>query len=159
MVKTKYEVPSFVVGLDQSFKDINQFCHATSHHPSVLGIDRTFNLGPCYATVLVYQHNNVYRFLSRENPCMLGPVFLHWKADYEHYVRFFQSLKLKLNLADDFPLGHQIYDYTIGTDEEKALVKAIKFVFPQSVQVHCSRHMEQNMQRKLTNLNVPIRIR
>ena len=160
LVKNQYKIPSFVLGLDQSFMDINQFCHSDSHHPSVLGIDRTFNLGPCYATVLVYQHNNVYRRGTTNNPCMLGPIFLHWKADYQHYVRFFQSVKLKLNLVDEeINLGHQIYDYTIGSDEEKAITKALKFVFPNSVLVLCSRHMEENTSRKMKSLNISNRIR
>ena len=39
----------------------------------------------------------------------------------------------------------------IGSDEEAALLKAIKQCFPATVQVLCTRHLEENVRRYLTN--------
>jgi hypothetical protein len=39
----------------------------------------------------------------------------------------------------------------IGSDEEAALLKGIKQCFPATVQVLCTRHLEENVRRYLTN--------
>ena len=39
----------------------------------------------------------------------------------------------------------------IGTDDEKAMVKAITSAFPESTHVLCSRHLKRNVIHKLTD--------
>ena len=41
---------------------------------SVIGIDRTFNLGPCFVTALVYKNKSAVRKTNNEHPIFLGPV-------------------------------------------------------------------------------------
>ncbi|CAB3977879.1 Hypothetical predicted protein [Paramuricea clavata] len=48
-------------------------------------------------------------------------------------------------------IGTQISQIVIGSDEEVALLKAIKQCFPAAVQVLCTRHLEENVRRYLTN--------
>lgn len=112
---------------------LNSFVHQTNaRNPSFLGIDRTFNLGACFATTLVYQHNNL--------KIMLAAIYLHWDGSYGTYHRFFAHLQSKL--GTDIGTQSQI---VIGSDEEAALKKAIKQCFPSSVQLLCTRHLLQNI--------------
>ena len=129
-------------------RDIEQFCTPTSRHPSVLGIDRTFNLGACYATTLVYQHNNLVRKGKDNAPIFLAAIYLHWDGLYPTYHRFLSHLQSKF--SEDIG-GIQISKIVIGSDEEAALLKAIKQCFPSAVQVLCTRHLEENVRRYLTN--------
>ena len=117
-------------------------------NPSVLGIDRTFNLGACYATTLVYQHNNPVRKIKDNAPIFLAAIYLHWDGLYPTYHRFLSHLQTKLSRDIG---GTQISQIVIGSDEEAALLKAIKQCFPSAVQVLCTRHLEENVCRYLTN--------
>ena len=42
-------------------------------------------------------------------------------------------------------------DLIVGSDEEKALVKAVKCTFPDAKLTLCTRHMEENLKRQLQN--------
>ena len=42
---------------------------------SIIGIDRTFNLGACYVTCMVYQNPKLLRKGQDVSPVLLGPVF------------------------------------------------------------------------------------
>ena len=89
IIQTKGKPPSVILYLEDNLEDINKFCTSTSRNPSVLGIDRTFNLGACYATTLVYQHNNLVRKGKTNPPIMLAAIYLHWDGHYTTYHRFF----------------------------------------------------------------------
>ena len=67
VIQTKGKPPSVILYLEDNLRDVEQFCTPTARNPSVLGIDRTFNRGACYATTLVYQHNNLIR-KGKNNP-------------------------------------------------------------------------------------------
>ena len=111
-------------------------------------IDRTFNLGACFATTLVYQHNNLVRKGKNNPPIFLAAVHLHWDGLYETYHRFFPHLQCKL--GKDIG-GAQCSKIVVGSDEEAALTKAIKQCFSSAVHVLCTRHLEENVRRYLTN--------
>ena len=53
-------------------------------------------------------------------------------------------MRVKLNDVDTTKL-------VIGTDDERALVNAIKAAFPQSQHILCTRHLRQNASQKLTD--------
>ena len=55
------KTPCVVLYLQDDLEDIRQFCTSSARNPSVLGIDRTLNIGARYATTLVYQHKNLLR--------------------------------------------------------------------------------------------------
>ena len=82
-------VKCVVLYLEENLKDIRQFCTSSARNPSVLGIYRTFNLGACFATTLVYQHNNLIRKGASNRPIMLAAIYLHWDGLYTTYHRFF----------------------------------------------------------------------
>ncbi|CAB4010095.1 hypothetical protein DIZ80_08245 [Paramuricea clavata] len=79
---------------------------------------------------------------------MLAAIYLHWDGLYTTYHRFFSHLQSKLNVDIG---GTQLSKIVIGSDEEAALTKAIKQCFPSSANILCSRHLEENVRRYLTN--------
>ncbi|XP_033113522.1 uncharacterized protein LOC117114091 [Anneissia japonica] len=83
ILHTKGKPPSVILYFEEQLKDIAKFCSSTAPHPSVLGIDRTFNLGPCYVTTTVYHNTNLMRKgsdlrpASCLDPCSyIGTVYL-----------------------------------------------------------------------------------
>ena len=149
IVQTKGKPPAVILYLEENLKDIKQFCTSNARNPSVLGVDRTFNLGACFATTLVYQHNNLKRKGTGNPPIMLAAIYLHWDGLYTTYHRFFSHIQSKLELAGVG--GTQFSKIVFGSDEEAALTKAVKQCFPSSVQVLCTRHLEENVRRYLAN--------
>ena len=148
VIQTKGKPPCVIFYLEENLRDVEQFCTPTARNPSVLGIDRTFNLGACYATTLVYQHNNLIRKGKNNPPIFLAAIYLHWDGLYPTYQRFLSHNQSKFQKDIG---GTQISQIVIGSDEEAALLKAIKQCFPAAVQVLCTRHLEENVRRYLTN--------
>jgi len=58
---------------------------------SVVGVDRTFNLGPCYVTITVFKNMALLRKETRDNPIFLGPTMFHFDAKQETYSKFFHQ--------------------------------------------------------------------
>ena len=79
---------------------------------------------------------------------MLAAIYLHWDGFYTTYHRFFSHLQSKLEVDIG---GTQFSKIVIGSDEEAALTKAIKQCFPSSVQVLCTRHLQENVRRCLSH--------
>ena len=86
--------------------------------------DRTFNLGPCFVTTLVYKKKSVVRKTNNEHRIFLGPVMFHFDGKTDSYTAFFWPLSTVLGvhgvhteLMDD---SHII----LGSDEEKAIVNS-----------------------------------
>lgn len=118
IIQMKGKPPSVILYLKDNLEDIKHFCSPTAKNPSMLGIDRTLNLGPCYATTLVYQHNNLVRKGKSYPPIMLAAIYLHWDGLYRTYHRFFPHLQSKLLQHIG---GAQMSKFVIGSDEEAAL--------------------------------------
>jgi len=77
-----------------------------------------------------------------EPPIFLGPIFIHDNSDFHSFTHFFHHLKIKL-------FGASTNQLTIGSDEEKALVNAIKSTFPEAGHFLCIRHLRQNVKQQL----------
>ena len=129
IVQTKGKPPYVILYMEDNLQDIKQFCTGNARNPSVLGVDRTFNLGACYATTLVYQNNNLVRKGTSTAPIMLAAVYLHCDGSYNTYHRFFSHLQSRLGVDIG---GTQLSNVVIGSDEEAALTKALKQCFPLS---------------------------
>ena len=76
-------------------------------------------------------------------PIMIGPVYLHRDGTYGSYHAFFAHLQSKLDSIDLAGVG----DLLVGSDDEKALTKAISRCFPQSSTLLGVRHLEDNARR------------
>ena len=148
IIQTKGKPPAVILYLKEQLDEIKMFCSSDATHPGVLGVDRTFNLGPCYVTILCYQQNNLFRKSTQNHPVMLGSVFLHWDGLYPTYHAFFSHLRSQI---DDSINGIEVggRNLLVGSDEEKALTKAIQQSFPSSHHILCRRHIEENVKRHL----------
>ena len=131
----------------------------------ILGVDRTFDVSKYFLTTLTLSFDN---FVDPENgtsPTMSLAYLLHTKATAKYYVRFFQKIKEALEDAslalDENPtLNFQttgpefdLYEgteemnvakYSIGSDQERAILKAAKLVFPSSKHILCTLHLKKN---------------
>ncbi len=148
IIQTKGKPPSVILYLKEQLQEIRTFCSSDTTHQSVLGVDRTFNLGPCYVTILVYHQANLIRKGTQNHPIMLGPVFLHWDGLYQTYHRFFSHLQSQFDdcICSIQASGRHLL---LGSDEEKAMTKAMKQCFPLSHHILCRRHIEDNVKRHL----------
>ena len=76
---------SILLHLPQQIVDIKRFCCSGS---TVLGIDKTFNLGKVYATVTAFKDLRVNKRGTLEHPFFIGPSLQHCKSDYETFSFF-----------------------------------------------------------------------
>ena len=80
---------------------------------------------------------------------MLGPMFLHWDACSLPTASFF--CKIRSALGFHIPEEKIVF----GSDEEQAMINAIKTAFPKAQHILCTRHLKENAQRNLSAQNVP----
>jgi hypothetical protein len=79
----------------------------------------------------------------------MGPVYLHWDGHYQTY-RFFSHIQSHLHDIKGTEIsGKQL---VFGSDEEKAMTKALHHCFPDSKHILCTHHLEENVRRKLKSM-------
>ena len=137
-------VPSIVLYNERQISDIKSFCF-DRRAGSVLAFDKTFNLGAVYVTPSVYKNVALNRIRSDDQPIFLGPVFIHGKSDFETYAHFFGHLSGRL-------AGMDFQSLTLGSDDEKSIRKCMMHYFYRAATVACSRHLRENVGRKLDEL-------
>lgn len=145
--------PLIICYTDDQIADLKRFCSSKTPplFRTVLGVDRTFSLGPCYVTVSVYRNVSVVRRTSTDNPIFLGPVMFHFDGKAETYRRFFSTLS-DLLCGDVFCAEFAgDAELVFGSDDEKAMVAALRQVFPNAEHIFCARHLEENVRRFLTD--------
>lgn len=64
--------PSVIAYSDKQLEDMKSNC--TGPNGSVIGIDRTFNLRPCFVKTTTYKN---LKSVTLQNPIFLGPIFLY----------------------------------------------------------------------------------
>ena len=149
--------PSIILFTDEQIRDIRRFCGGSVDGSlrSVLSVDRTFNLSSLFVTVTVFKNNSVIRSTSMQPPIFIGPVMLHGDGKYKTYLMFFARLLAALASpvsSTEVRLDDQILT---GSDEETALVKAIRTMFPSSKHLFCMIHCKDNVRHHLTSIGVP----
>ena len=145
IVQTSGKPPNIICYTDNQLKHV-----VKASKTSVIGIDRTFNLGACFLTTTVFQDQNLRQKGKEVSPILLGPLYLHWDGTFHTYQRFFSHLASVMENSDlKTSLGTN--NLVIGSDEEKALVKAVQHSFPQAKLTLCTRHLEENLKRHLKN--------
>ena len=70
--------PNSICYTDQQLQQLKK-----ASKTSVIGVDRTFNLGPCYVTTTVLQDHNLKRKGKDVSPILLGPLYLHWDGNFK----------------------------------------------------------------------------
>ena len=130
--------PSVIVYSDDQLEDLKTNCIGSKG--SVIGIDRTFNLGPCFVTTTTYKNGKLLKRETLQNPIFLGPTLLHWDGETESYYKFLCHINTRLG----FPSGLKV-----GSDEEKAIKKAINQAFDKPTHLLCTKHLKDNVRRYL----------
>lgn len=149
--------PCIMLYTDHQINDIKRFCTRNSNEKiqSVLGIDRTFNLSPYYVTVTVYKNRSVVRPETQDHPIMLGPMIVHGDGNFNTYMLFLCQLKALVN--DD--LGSTEVrvndDILFGSDDEKALIKAIGLTFGSKQHLYCTLHIQGNVRDYMSKVGIP----
>jgi len=140
----KDSVPSVILYTDRQIADIKGLCFDRKNG-SVIGVDKTFNLGSVYVTASVYKNSALKRARSGDSHILLGPIFVHGRSDTDTYADFFGHLSGKL-------MGGDFQALTLGSDDELAMSKCLIHFFPRACIVVCSRHIKENVVRKLDEL-------
>ncbi|KAL3891358.1 hypothetical protein ACJMK2_003620 [Sinanodonta woodiana] len=136
--------PSIILYTDAQIQDIKRF--SCTMDGTVLGVDKTFNLGEMYLTSTVFKSRALLRTDTGESPtCILfGPSFLHGKSDFETYNAFFSQI------ASQFT-DEEIENMVVGSDEKTAIRKSLKRSFPGAKQIVCTLHLKKNVTDYLKN--------
>lgn len=119
---TPNKPPSVIVYSDEQLEDMKSNC--IGPNGSVIGIDRTFNLGPCFVTTTTYKNVKILKRETLQNPIFLGPIFLQWDGESNSYFKILCHLNSKLG----FPSGLKV-----GSDEEKSHQKCQKSILSQTM--------------------------
>ena len=127
---------------DQQLKDVERFC-TKSFKFCILGVDPTYNLGPCYATLTTYRHL-LLRTKDGEHPVMLGPLLLHTRKTYDSYFNL-PSNMIKLN-----PLLNGIL--VTGTDSEENVFRPFSDLCSAVLNQYCSIHCYDNVKDKVKDV-------
>jgi hypothetical protein len=139
-----HRVPSVVLYSDKQLRDLKAYCFNRASG-SVWSFDKTFNLGSVYVTPSVYKNMSLTSRRTGDCPIFLGPVFLHGHSDLETYGVFFGHMATRLMDCSQTEL-------TLGSDEELAIRKSMAMFFPRASTVVCSRHIKDNIGRKLDSV-------
>ncbi|XP_013388573.1 uncharacterized protein LOC106157457 [Lingula anatina] len=134
----KGKVPTIICYTDSQILDLKRFCCTSPVAQStVLGVDKTYNLGQCHVTTMVFKNLSVIRNGTNNNPVFLGPIIIHGNSDWQTFASFFSTIAMELTGSLSQPV--------IGSDEERAIRKAAKFSFPEAKLISCQRHLKQNV--------------
>ena len=138
--------PFFILYTQDQITDMR--FHLANSNNQIFGIDRTFNLGPLFLTALSYKDIRLQRSTSAEHPVKLGALMLHKQARDLDYILFLSHIKGQLSANDDVEIevAHSP-EINIGSDQERALLKAIKSVFPGVKNVLCYLYLKENIIR------------
>ena len=99
------KVPCVILYTDDQIQDIKRFCcSAPQTQTTVLGFDKTFNLGDIHVTLAVFKNLAITRCDSNEHPILPGPLFLHGNSDYLTYLNFFSHLSGRLQGTPSQPM-------------------------------------------------------
>ena len=140
----KDKVPSVILYTDEQISDIQRLCcNSLTARTTVLGFDKTYNLGKLHVTASTFKNLSLIRRSTDEHPLFIGPIFLHGNSDFVTYHTFFSHLAAVLKNAVSPP--------TLGCDDEKALKQAIQSNFPNSSVLGCTRHLKQNFKQYMTD--------
>ena len=75
VIVTPNKPPSVIAYSNEQLEDLRTNCIGSKG--SVIGIDRTFNLGPCFVTTTTYKNRKILKRETLQSPIFLGPTLLH----------------------------------------------------------------------------------
>lgn len=86
---TKDKQPTVIIYSDEQLMNMKTNCNGDNG--SILGVDRTFNLGKFYVTAFSYKNRTVVSRKTGMYPIMLGPILIHWDGEQATYNNFFHT--------------------------------------------------------------------
>ena len=135
--------PVVTLYTEQQITDIKRFC--CIERGSVVGMEKTYNIGNFFVTPLVFKDLSVLRRSTGDHPIVIGPTFIHTTSSTKVFSSFLHDN------ADNLTQS-QIEKLVIGTDEEMSIRTAIKRCLPGCTHVLCTRHLKQNANRYMENV-------
>ncbi|KAF0147074.1 MAG: hypothetical protein FD143_3117, partial [Ignavibacteria bacterium] len=145
--------PIIILYTDEQIDQIKQFCSERSPIDvrTPLGIDRTFNLSSCFATVTAFKQMDVIRSTGEHShPIIMGPIMLHWEAKEWAYMEMFYALKVALRDTTNNCFA-TLPRMTFGSDQERAIRSALHVCFPDARILTCTLHLKENLRLFLDN--------
>ena len=140
------------VGLEEQFMQLSRFCNLDRDASTVLVIDRTFDLSSMFATVTVFKQLDLLRGKSNDHPIMLGPILLSSDATEETNRYFLTQLKWKLQNIELRGVMFNDEKFVLGSDQEKALISAMKSLFPEATRFFCVYHISKIFEKNCETL-------
>jgi hypothetical protein len=126
----------------QQIDDLKRFC-ATGR--TVLGVNKTYDLGGFLVTPTIYKDLSVVRTTTREHPITFGPTFIHTDSSWLTYNKFFHGIDTNLSLDD---LNDDFIDdlskLVIGSDKDDTLKESIRRCFRWSTHTLCTQNLQEN---------------
>ena len=134
-----------VLATKSQLQDLVKFC-CNPEHPSILGVDVTYNIGHFYVTTTVYNHSMLVTNATGSSPTFPGPFMIHTKETAEDFHYFASTLKQQ---------NHEVENILfIGTDRQKSIENGLSAQFEIAQFLSCTKHVQDNITRKLTALNI-----
>ena len=99
----------------------------------------------------LYAKTRVTRKETKDHPIFAGPMLLLKDVSYQAYRAFFSHLCAELeHSVDNIELRlHESIEF--GSDDEKAITKAIENSFPNAKRRLCTKHLKDNVKHYLQN--------
>jgi len=153
--------PCAILYSNEQLQDVKRFCGADApdNVRSVLCVDRTFNVSSLFLTITVFKNMSVVRCGTQQPPIFLGPMFLHGDGAFVTYLTCFMTLRGMLETDVQATELRTLDGLVTGSDEELALVKALRVAFPDSRQLYCVIHCRDNVRDYLTKTGVSQTVR
>ena len=127
---------------EQQIESVCSFCCSSPHgKTTVLGFDKTFNLGNVHLTVCNFKNLSVKRKDTNDHPIFAGPMLLPGNSDLNTFRQFFQHPAWKLEdttTTISWPVT--------GSDEKRAMCRAAEEAIPGAGRLSCTRHPQSNAQ-------------
>ena len=140
--------PEKVISLmtNRQLNDNKKLC-TSNVEASILGIDPTYNIGPCFVTISTYRQ---LQFLTKDNvhPVMLGPLIVHTSKDYQSYFSLPSEILRLVPALKDLKV--------FGSDSETNVYQPFVDLFPPATHLLCDLHMKNNIQSRLSDLKFNI---
>ena len=150
--------PFVIAYKPEQLTDMKRFC-STATPPylrTVLGVDRTFNLGPCFVTCIVglYKNMSVKRLSTQ---AFLGPILLHFDAltESETYRCLFSNVADAMG-APTYAQKCWLLIWCFGSDDEKALVNVLHTALPAADHVYRARPAPRKSSAKHLSIALPL---
>ena len=114
VIRGHQQIPAIIMYIDEQLSDIRRFCCSPPiGETTVLGVDKTFNLGQFQVTVTCFKNLSMLRRDTNDHPIFLGPMYIHGSSKTSDYSVFFDHIRSAMDNPRSSP--------TIGSDDEKAL--------------------------------------